>query len=1091
MWVGLTCPVQSAPDLVAVPEFGVRLQRGFRISLYADADLANDIQAMTIDSAGRVVVSGPGYIKTLHNPEGIDRADGFTLFATPEAGGMGLLCDGPNLYFSGNGWLSRYEDLDGDGRADRPPENLLPLQAGEHGGHGIRKGPDGNLYLIAGNDTGFTAQHDPGMRTVEGGALLRLSPEGRDCRVVAQGFRNPYDFDFDIAGEAFTWDGDAEGDLFLPWYTPARLYHVALGGHHGWRLAGRQRSWARPAYYADTVPPMENMGRAAPTGLACYRHRQFPAHFRGGLFGLDWAFGGIFFFPLQLDGASYQTTPELFLEPLGAHGFAPTAICVDTNGSLYVSTGGRKTRGSVFRIDYVGPPLLDPVAVATLSPELNFVLQAPQPLDAWSRAIWIPAAQRLGSLPFLRVAGDETVAPIYRMRAIEILTEVFSGLTPMAADAASAARSPLVRARVAWSLGKHPGPNPSLVLFPLLTDESAFVRQAALAAIAEHLQAHESPELVRLLMGNFTHIDKRVRLAAARVASLLSIPHWEGLVGAAESADPGTQLTWLLARLWRETGGGNPDTLAPLAGILSAVKDPMLRLDTLRLIILALGDWNLPKPSMEVFTGCEAAVLPVNQDAALTKIRVATRALIPNTNPDVQAEAARLLAMLQDADPRVARVLANINTPKSPADVDFHNLVCFARLKTWPVDLIPKIADVLLGLDAKIEGLGTHPQQNWNLRVIELTQALKQREPRLAAAMLNHPRFATPEHLSLAAQIGPEHQTTVAKLYLAAVKRNTNFPWSPELIEILDSVPPEELKPLLRAQWRNVLLRDDILLHLAASPAVADRPLFWQGLNAWRLESAAASVGALLSLPREPARTNFLAPFGLLHRLLDEPKEKKLRADVLTLLSLQTGRNFEVKEPEVPPKPTLAHAAVLKTAYQPVFAWLATNHPAVFKALDLRTTDDPLHWRALLKSIPWAKGNPEQGEQIALDRGCVLCHLGPKPIAPDLGGIASRLNVEELFDAIVFPSRDIRESHRSTSFLLKDGSVVTGLVVHESSGAALVQTTATTTERLSDDEILSRQPSKQSFMPPGLLDDLKPGDLADLHAFLKTLSVRK
>ena len=40
---------QTAPDLVAVPELGLRIQRGFRISLFADADLANDIQAMTLD----------------------------------------------------------------------------------------------------------------------------------------------------------------------------------------------------------------------------------------------------------------------------------------------------------------------------------------------------------------------------------------------------------------------------------------------------------------------------------------------------------------------------------------------------------------------------------------------------------------------------------------------------------------------------------------------------------------------------------------------------------------------------------------------------------------------------------------------------------------------------------------------------------------------------------------------------------------------------------------------------------------------------------------------------------------------------------
>ena len=92
-----------------------------------------------------MVVTGPGYIKTLLAGAGPGRADRFTFFAAPAEGGRGMYFDGPALYFSGNGWFSRYEDLDGDGVADRPPENLFPLDAGEHGGH---PGPVGGGHVL-------------------------------------------------------------------------------------------------------------------------------------------------------------------------------------------------------------------------------------------------------------------------------------------------------------------------------------------------------------------------------------------------------------------------------------------------------------------------------------------------------------------------------------------------------------------------------------------------------------------------------------------------------------------------------------------------------------------------------------------------------------------------------------------------------------------------------------------------------------------------------------------------------------------------------------------------------------------------------
>ena len=101
---------------------------------------------MTLDSRGRVVVTSRGYVKTLHDDDGDGKADRATLFAETPTGGMGLCFDGNDLFFCGDGWFSRYRDADADGRADGPPERFVPLAFTEHGGHAMRKGPDGWWY---------------------------------------------------------------------------------------------------------------------------------------------------------------------------------------------------------------------------------------------------------------------------------------------------------------------------------------------------------------------------------------------------------------------------------------------------------------------------------------------------------------------------------------------------------------------------------------------------------------------------------------------------------------------------------------------------------------------------------------------------------------------------------------------------------------------------------------------------------------------------------------------------------------------------------------------------------------------------------
>ena len=150
--------IALAPLSQADSGSSIKVQEGFTAIQYAGPELADDIYSMTLDSKGRVVVSGRGYIRTLHdtNQDGI--ADKSVQFTTLDRGTMGMLFEGQYLWAVANRALLRYVDSDNDGKADGPPRQFLRLANGEHGAHAIRKGPDGWLYLIGGNDTGFTSK---------------------------------------------------------------------------------------------------------------------------------------------------------------------------------------------------------------------------------------------------------------------------------------------------------------------------------------------------------------------------------------------------------------------------------------------------------------------------------------------------------------------------------------------------------------------------------------------------------------------------------------------------------------------------------------------------------------------------------------------------------------------------------------------------------------------------------------------------------------------------------------------------------------------------------------------------------------------
>jgi putative heme-binding domain-containing protein len=155
--------------------------------------------------------------------------------------------------------------------------------------------------------------------------------------------------------------------------------------------------------------------------------------------------------------------------------------------------------------------------------------------------------------------------------------------------------------------------------------------------------------------------------------------------------------------------------------------------------------------------------------------------------------------------------------------------------------------------------------------------------------------------------------------------------------------------------------------------------------------------------------------------------------------------------------------------------------------MNAEDNDDPAKWNAIWHATKWENGDAERGAEIFSQRACAVCHRSPGQIGPDLAGVAQRLSPVDLMNAVVFPSRDIAPPYRTTTFRLRTGEVHTGIVAFESADGWIVQTGAGTSVRVNASDVILRQPGTVSVMPSGLLNGLRPGEIADLYAFLRTL----
>jgi putative heme-binding domain-containing protein len=420
-------PDVAPPELVAVDvEEGdlaraITVREGFAVDLvYVVPRELGSWVSLTIDGRGRLIAGDQsgGLYRVTPAPIGAPAAQtSVEPIELPVGGAQGLLVVDDDLYVVVNGSFAegpgvyRVRDTDGDDRYDEHVlMRAIPGGGGEHGRHGIVRGPDGLLYVVVGNHIGVPAPERSAVPRVWGEDLLLprlwdarghavgvMAPGGWICRfdprdgpdaaweLISIGYRNPYDIAFNADGELFTFDADMEWDMGAPWYRPTRVNHVTSGSEFGWRSGTGK--W--PPHYPDSLPAVIDIGPASPTGVLFGYGTAFPDRHRRALYLLDWTFGTMYAVHLEPDGASYRATREVFLagRPLPL----TDAVVNDGDGAMYFAVGGRGVASAIYRVRYAGdagdPAPVGPATAGAAARERRRALEAWHHADAPASAV--------------------------------------------------------------------------------------------------------------------------------------------------------------------------------------------------------------------------------------------------------------------------------------------------------------------------------------------------------------------------------------------------------------------------------------------------------------------------------------------------------------------------------------------------------------------------------------------------------------------------------------------------------------------------------------------------------------------------------
>src|SRR5581483_3178801 len=137
------------------------------------------------------------------------------------------------------------------------------------------------------------------------------------------------------------------------------------------------------------------------------------------------------------------------------------------------------------------------------------------------------------------------------------------------------------------------------------------------------------------------------------------------------------------------------------------------------------------------------------------------------------------------------------------------------------------------------------------------------------------------------------------------------------------------------------------------------------------------------------------------------------------------------------------------------------------------------------KAFALAKADPSLGSKV-FEKNCATCHQiaskGAK-VGPQLDGVGIR-GIDRLLEDIIDPNRNVDQAFRSTTLALKNGQIISGLVLREEGEVIVLADAQGKDVRVTKNNVLERSVSQLSPMPANLVDQITEPDFYHLLSYL-------
>ncbi len=139
------------------------------------------------------------------------------------------------------------------------------------------------------------------------------------------------------------------------------------------------------------------------------------------------------------------------------------------------------------------------------------------------------------------------------------------------------------------------------------------------------------------------------------------------------------------------------------------------------------------------------------------------------------------------------------------------------------------------------------------------------------------------------------------------------------------------------------------------------------------------------------------------------------------------------------------------------------------------------------------QGNIARGKELFEEHkeaACSRCHRATGEgnlVGPNLASIGTKYGAKELLYHIQYPNAAINYNFVSSSLLMSDGSIVTGLVLERNGGEITLGLANGESTKVNTQDVDEEQTQAVSLMPSGLIANFTPQQVADLVEYLVSL----